>query len=116
MTFTPATLLAASPAGQNRKAAVRWAEVFPRPGLVHDGQGRRAGNYCEIPPTSPAAPGLLSRRGRGTAQRAWAERRVMRDNAFPRRETPFPRAVTNRPDGPSTRREAASPHDGEHLK
>jgi hypothetical protein len=39
-------------------------------------------------------------------------RRIIR-TVFSRRETPFPCAGSTRPDGPSTRREAANPQDGD---
>ena len=63
-------------------------------------------------PTRMAALGLSPCLGRRNAQ-AWAEVATMQGDTLSRREAAYPRAVTNRPDGPLTAVMAANPQDGD---
>ena len=64
-------------------------------------------------PSQMAALGLSPCRGRRNAQ-AWAEVATMQGDALSRREAAYPRAVTNRPDGPLTVAMTANPEDGDY--
>ena len=66
-------------------------------------------------PTQTAALGLSPCLGRRTAQ-AWAEVMTMQGDTLSRREAAYPRAVTNRPDGPQTVAMTAAPEDGEYYE
>jgi len=54
--------------------------------------------------------------GEGGASVAHGCKRAWRDDAFSRREAVQPRAVTNRPDGPLSRRDGGISQDGDDYE
>lgn len=65
-----------------------------------------------LDPTGRAWPVVSP--GEGGASVAHGCKRAWRDDALSRREAAYPRAVTNRPDGPQTVAMTAFPEDGDY--